>query len=206
MAPIATPPWSAPAEMAVLGAALLDQSAARRILQLMEMGDFYHDPHRRIFEAIRHQATESPDLPIDAVTTIHRLQKTGELDKITTPDGAASGPACLRDFISSVSNTASIEHYIKLVRDDSIQRKIKDQFERAKADQSPENMKYLGELLLALQGNRGVHIFDAREDLGAMVEEILNKAEPGVMTGFKQFDSLTDGVKPSELWTIGART
>lgn len=200
-----TPVWSAQAEMAVIGSALIEPAAARRMLQMMELGDFYHDPHRRIFEAIRIQSEESPDLPVDAVTTIRRLQKTGELENLSTPDGTAIGPGCLRDCINAVSSAGNIEHYIKIVRDDSIQRKINDQFERAKIDQSPDNMKYLGDLLLSLQGNRGVHIFDAREDLGAMVEDILTRSEPGIMTGFRQFDGLTDGVKPTELWTIGAR-
>lgn len=185
------------AEKAVLGAMLIEHWATRRALQLLKPGDFDDPAHGMIFTAISEISDESPDLQIDVTTVMSYLRKVGAMERV--------GPSRLTECIEAVVSTSGLEHYIKFVKDASIQRQIDKQLDTTNGDRSSENVKALGDLIIELQGNRGVKIFDMREDLGPMIDEILDKPEPGILTGIGAVDEVIGPLKPGNLWTIGAR-
>lgn len=187
------------AEQAAIGSALIERWAALKVIQLLKMGDFYDDKHRRIYGAIERIAESGSLFEVDVVLVAEELRRKNELD-------AAGGGSYLAEIINKVTTSAHVEHYIRYVKEASLERQIEQQISVVQADSTPEQVKDLGDLILALQGNRGGGIFDMRHDLGPMLEEIVERPEPGILCGIGVIDELVTGnFHKGELWTIGAR-
>ena len=75
------------AEVAYLGALILNPDARLEIDQLVGPGDFQREAHRQVFVAIRdlHAAGH----PVDVVTVSDRLATTGHLDEVGGPVAVA---------------------------------------------------------------------------------------------------------------------
>lgn len=185
------------AEMAVLGCMLIDDEAARAAAAGVAPRDFHAPEHRKAFNAACRilERDAAPDL----VTLGAELRRTDEL-------GAAGGAAHLADCVHSVSTTAHLPYYLRLVREASLDRQVTAQLARTAADKTPENVKRLGELIVALGGVHQHAVFDFRKDLGAALLALMESRPTTLDTGFAGLDAVVEGYEPGDVCTVGART
>lgn len=86
------PPKSIHAERAVLGHLLLDSQRMREVAGRLETKDFYHRPHRRIYEAMQNLWRDGGTF--DATGVISRLEET---DNLKAAEGAKAVTRLLKD-------------------------------------------------------------------------------------------------------------
>ena len=211
------PPPPAPAvepleaEAAVLGALLNDERAWERLADLAA-ADFTHAPHRLIFGAL--QALERRGSPVDLVTASEQLRREAEFDQ---------HPQLLeqvRHLAEENFTSERIEHYVRIVLDSSVQRRLRAAAINIVAlVNSPEGRG--AEQILNEAERLILEVSDkdkkGREDFRALYEEagaVLLRAEEryewhrehpgryavtGVPTGFGYFDEKTSGLQRGEL-------
>lgn len=109
------PPQASEAEMSVLGAILLENSAITKALEIIGGDDFYRESHRKIFRAM--QDLHGLPNPIDLTTLVEELKKRGELEE-------TGGAAYLVTLVDAVPTAANISHYCRIVKEKSVARKI----------------------------------------------------------------------------------
>jgi replicative DNA helicase len=201
-------PYHDYAEIAVLGACLLEPEACATAIALIQPGDFFLDSHRRLFGVI--SAMTARGLYIDTITIRAELDRLKILQLI-------GGPAYLADLSSGIPRRLNIESYARLINDDARRR---DTFEMTEA---------LGKRALAGEEAAPTLIADTRSWLNqiesravappmesvaqylaatyAEVEDVftLDPKVQGVASGFPWFDDRTGGYVPGRLYVIGAR-
>jgi DnaB-like helicase N terminal domain/AAA domain len=103
-------PSNVEAERAILGAILLDNSAAATAGEKLYATDFFQDNHSKLFAAMlaMHERKEA----IDLVSLTDRLHSIGQLESV----GGAAYIAQLMDGVPHVSN---VEHYCRIVKEKS---------------------------------------------------------------------------------------
>ncbi|MEL7222811.1 MAG: DnaB-like helicase N-terminal domain-containing protein [Bacteroidota bacterium] len=80
------PPQAIPLEEAILGAIMLEKDALTQVLDVLQHDAFYVDAHQMIYQAMQRLFDRSQ--PIDLLTVMEELKKSGELE-------SAGGPAYL---------------------------------------------------------------------------------------------------------------
>jgi replicative DNA helicase len=108
-------PASEEAERAILGAILLDNKAYKETAEGLRPEDFSLDSHRRIYSRMTDLAKSSR--PIDMITLVDELDRRKELEAIGDV-GYVSG------LVDGVPDRPSIEHYIRIVTEKALLRKI----------------------------------------------------------------------------------
>src|SRR3982750_2341734 len=93
------PPQAKELEEAVLGAVMLEKSAFDTIVEILKPECFYTDAHQIIFKAFQSLALQS--MPIDMLTVVEELKRTGELDNL-------GGPYYITKLTNAVVSTANI--------------------------------------------------------------------------------------------------
>jgi len=101
------PPQSIEAEMAVLGAMLIEREALERACEIVQEEHFYSGAHRLIYSAMR--ALYDKNSAVDLVTLTEELKRTGKLSD-------TGGEGYLSDLIEKVSTAAHVSHYADIVR------------------------------------------------------------------------------------------
>src|SRR3989475_8958691 len=101
-----TLPHNLEAERSVLGAILLHNDAFNLAAELIDSLDFFRDAHRRIFDKMVRLAERSA--PIDLVTVIEELGRSGELDEV-------GGPAYIAALVDGVPRSTNVEHYARII-------------------------------------------------------------------------------------------
>jgi len=109
------PPYSKEAEGAVLGGILLNNEALVIVEGILSQSDFYMEPSRRIYAAMRNLADDKT--PIDHITLAEQLKKNGDYEKI-------GGAATLSRLTDLVVTTANIDHYAGIIREKSAIRGV----------------------------------------------------------------------------------
>ncbi len=109
------PPHSAEAERAVLGAALKSQAAFAAVSERLAEGDFYLPAHALIYSAMAE--LHSSGAPVDIVTTVTALETKGQLAQ-------AGGLAYVTDLPLFVPTVTNLPHYLGLVEEQSIRRRL----------------------------------------------------------------------------------
>ena len=196
-----TPPQAPEAEKAVLGSCIIDAHAACRAGMLLYPEDFYFEANRTVYSVMVKMMEDG--LPIDLPSLHTRLTEFRQLDEI-------GGMPALTALTDSVGTTAHVEYYAKLVKGASFRRQILVQIKQAETEVLAGNypdpvIQELGALILAGSGNMARKLFDMREDLQAVINEIITRKKP-LNTGFPWLDHKLGGVLPSELVTVGGRT
>jgi hypothetical protein len=110
--PKLAPPHNEAAEVAVLGALLLDADLMEQIDLAAE--DFYLKKHGIIFEAILDLLSEG--LPVDFITLTQALSQRKQLSMV-------GGPAFIHQMTMEVPNHLRIREYAHIVKSDSIKRR-----------------------------------------------------------------------------------
>jgi len=202
------PPHSLEAEVAVLGAILLEPNSLPRTLEILTPDCFYKASHRSILQAAV-QLFERGETA-DIVTVTDALRQMGRLD-------AVGGSVALSALLSSVVTAANVEQHARIVYDKYLARRLisasKDVIEEGYADRSPapEQLDQAQAALFQLSEGRlregFVHVKDVVVKNFRDIENLHHNPEEisGLRTGFDDLDALLAGLHNSDLVIVAAR-
>jgi len=202
-----TPPQDLIAEQGVLGGMLLSKDAIADVVEIIRDRDFYRPAHELIYDAIVDLYGRGE--PVDPVTVSAELTKRGDIAR-------AGGAPYLHTLISSVPTAANAGYYAKIVRERAILRRlveagtkivqlgystegeVDDVVDQAQAEvysvterRANEDYVQLSTLLPA-----------ALDEIEKISQGVMGE---GVKTGFKELDSLTNGLHPGNMIVLAAR-
>jgi len=199
-------PCNVEAEQYVLGAVIFDNECISEILETLRIDDFYLEPHKKIFEAVLNLSNSAK--PVDLITLKSQLGSVFD---------SVGGVEYLTRISLMVSTTANLNHYIKIIKDKSVLRRL------IKAATDINDIAYSGEqevgIVLNTAESKMFDVLQARttqdlvpikeilkSNLELLEERIKNKNKiTGVPTGFTELDKRTSGLQPSDLILIAAR-
>jgi replicative DNA helicase len=202
------PPHHEEAEVATLGAMLMDEDAAGTVIQYLRQDDFYRAAHRKIFQAIitLTDGGRSPDL----ITVTEQLKSSGELQ-------AAGGATYISSLTSKVPTSANVEYYAKIVQDCSVRRKlarISSQIISTTHDDTINSRVIIEEAERQIFEIADARHSGAYQSVREIIPETISAIEKqfhakgsytGLPSGFTDLDDLTSGFQSSEFIIIGAR-
>lgn len=202
------PPHSTDAEVAVLGAMLLDKEAVPKVVEILDAECFYHDKHVRIYNAM--MAMFERGVTIDLVSLTDQLQRDGTLELV-------GGMYALTELTVRTVSAANVENHARIVLERFLKRQLIRVASEIVRDCYDETTDALDEVDRAEQ-----RIFDVAERLRRSysgmkkltkdaIERIFSMASKendgitGVPTGFTQLDQLLSGLQPADLVIVAAR-
>lgn len=204
------PPYSQEAEIAVLGAMLIDKDTIPKVLDSLSKDDFYVDAHATIFETIRDMHLNN--IVVDFVTLTEQLKKKNMLERV-------GGAGYITSLTELVSSSANIDYYINLVKEKSIRRALIRSSAKI-IEESYSNHSSAAEILniaseeifrlVREQYKTGgfVHIRQPVDETIKKLDKIMKKPqEVGVIpTGFRKLDEfLAGGLQKSNFIIIAGR-
>lgn len=203
------PPYDTEAEQAVLGSMLFKPEDAIPVAYERVNGDdFYASNHKIIFEAMIELFTKN--IPVDLITLKSKLDEKN----LTS---SAGGKEYLVSIANSVPTATRISHYLKIVEDKSILRKLIKaahdiSVKSYEAKGSVESIMDSAEQSIfgIIQNKSSENFSHIREILVDSIQKIeaLSKTKDsitGIPTGFVDFDNKTAGLQASDLILIAAR-
>ena len=201
------------AEQAVLGAALLDPSAADQCATLLRPEDFWRELHRLIWSAVT--ALRSRSVPCDLLAVAQEMQHGGAGTAAALDE--AGGVGYLADLSASVPATANAAHYAEAVRAGAMRRAVvraatlavyaARDLQRDPAEVAAAVDAALREVADAAAAPTGpVALPDLLQPAWEFVEGIHEGTrEPGISTGIPLLDRhINGGLHPGELAVLGA--
>ena len=200
------PPQNIEAEQSIIGALMLSKDAIASVLGQIQPEDFYVNRHAEMFKAVLslYQKNEA----IDIVTMVDELNKMKTLDK-------AGGKEYIADVLNSVPTAANVHHYVDIVKEKSVLRKMIGTDVVAKAfDDAEESDEMLNtaikdfmEISKSNTDNDFAKIGEVVNNVWDNISESYGKEDQilGTPTGFKDFDLLCSGFQPSDLIILAAR-
>lgn len=194
VAPIATD-----AERCVIAAMMVEKAIALRMRMVLEPEDFGAEAARIVFSTIADTIESNPDTAVDVIMVAEWLHKSGKIDVV-------GGAGYLTGSVDLLPSVAHVEHYARLVKEASLDRQIDSQLRKLFEDKTDMGLRELHALMDARAGTASSKIFDFREDLAGVMDELLAPRKSVIMSEFRGLDKYICGFEPEELWTIGART
>ena len=207
-APGRVPPQSLEAEMAVLGAVLLDNNSFSIATETLNHTAFYKKAHQDIFAAM--EGLSGRGEAIDVVTLSEELKQRGTFQ-------STGGANYLTTIMDTVHTAANVEHYANIVLEKFVMRRlitissdIATQCyagDREAADVLDEAEKHIFEI--AQQG-----MFKGFEPIGKILRDHFKNIEAlyqsgshisGIPSPFEDLDSLTSGFQKSDLIIVAGR-
>lgn len=203
-------PTSNEAEMAVLGSVIIDPNSIYKILDYLDVQDFYKQAHATLYQTILKMFQGGKT--IELLTLSQELSDAGKLSEI-------GGNSYLAALTNSITTSSSIRSHAEKVKDKSIRRKlIRTQDLNLSVIGNEE--KDIDSVLAETQGNilKITHLGEADDsttsilrELDAVHAEYLKKYEKGqkllgVSCGFEKIDDIIDGLRPGHVWVVGGFT
>ncbi len=202
------PPQALEAEMSVLGSILIDREAIWRVVDSLEVTDFYKATHRVIYEAMldllgRREA-------IDVLSLSNRLREKGVLEEI-------GGTAYLTSLVNTVPTASNASYYGRIVHRKRIHRDLIEASHRISelGYQEEGDLETLLDdaektIFSIAQRSLQQEFLPVKTSLDEAFERIekLHSGEGrlrGVSTGFNDLDNLLGGLQKSDLIVLAAR-
>jgi len=202
------PPNNQDAEIATLGALLLDTEALGTVIHYLRSEDFYKTAHQRIYQAILNLFDRNE--AIDLITLTEELKNGNLLE-------ACGGAAYVSRLTSAVPTSANVRYYAQIVQDCSIRRhlaRIASSIVSDSYDDSQEVRLIIEEAerqIFEITDKQHSGTFQAAKEIVSKTIEAIEKlyhtkdAYIGIPSGFSELDMLTSGFQNSEFIVIGAR-
>lgn len=201
------PPQSIEAEQAVLGSLLVNPDSITKVIDIVDVDQFYRKAHQVIYAAVRDLFEKNE--PVDIVTVAQILKDQGKLDGV-------GGRQYLTDLAMSVATTANVEYYAKTVSEKALMRSliqagteiVQTCYEEIDADLAVDKAE---RLIFGIAQNRDLgsltHIGDIVNDSFARIEKRYEQRDSlsGISTGFYDLDEMTSGWQRSDLVILAAR-
>ncbi len=201
-------PASTHAEVAILGAMLLDPLAISDATEKLRTEDFSLDSHRRIYQAILDLI--SVGHAVDFITVREGLLRKKELDAI-------GGASYLASLTEGIPRNYNVESYVRIVKDKSLLRQLMGIFSEGvtwASDQAEEATHVLSEVEARLAEVADSAIQRGFSGIGEIVANSFGSIDAlyeqgreitGLATHYIEFDRMTSGLQESELIIIAAR-
>ena len=203
------PPHSTDAEVAVLGAMLIDKDAVSKVVEVVDAECFYHDKHVLIFKAM--MAMFERGVTIDLVSLSDQLQRDGTLERV-------GGMFALTEISVRTVSSANVEYHARIVLERFLKRQLIKVAGEIAQQCYDETTDALDEVDRAEQRIFEVAEKRLRRSYSGMkkltkdaIERIFSMSAgegdgiTGVPTGFTQLDQLLSGLQPSDLVIVAAR-
>ncbi len=202
------PPYSAEAEMAVLGSMLIEKEALERSLEILDEKSFYHESHQRIFAAMRDLAANNK--VVDVITIGEELRRIQALAEV-------GGGEYIVKLTNSVATAAHVEHYAGIVREKAVLRSLISAATQVVGECYQENesadalLDRAESLVYAIaeKKERGgpAPISEMLDSMVQYLEKLYSEKQQvtGVPTGFRKFDEMTSGLQKGNLIIFAAR-
>ena len=202
------PPNSLEAEQAILASLLIDERAIDRIVDIIEIDDFYHPYHQLIFSTLL--ALNNENKPLDLVTLISKLEDKGQLIN-------AGGYEYISSLVDIIPNASNIVHYAEITKEKAILRKLIN----ISSEMSEKSFNYSGDVNELLdEAERSIFklaeykLRNEIKPLSQLITEAFHSLEtlyqsPGHLTGipsdFIDIDKITNGFQQSDFIIIAGR-
>ena len=195
-------------EEAVLGAIMLNKDALSVILDILRADSFYKDAHQAIFRAMLGLFEKSQ--PIDLLTVMEALKKSGELDM-------CGGPSYLAELTNRVASAANIEYHARIISQKFIQReliRVSTKIIRDAYEDSTDVFDLLDDAEQGLFSIAQQNMSRGYQSMGSLSTQLLKQLEDlkeredgltGIPSGFTDLDRLTSGWQRSDLIILAAR-
>lgn len=203
------PPHNRDAEVAVLGACLIDSQAMGRIVDRIRSEDFYDLPFQTIYAAMR--SLYDGHRPIDLVTLADELTKNNQLDSV-------GGHAAIASLAASVATAGNIVTYAEIVRHRAMLRRLMNAAStigELAFREEIESEKLVDEAEQALYAVTGRFIPQQFVAVKSVLDESFERINQlhsgggtetrGVPSGFSSLDGLLGGFQKSDLVILAAR-
>jgi replicative DNA helicase len=203
-----TPPYSAEAEVSVLGGMLIDGDAIVRAIEILDDTMFYREGNRRLFRAMI-RLWERGEV-IDHVTLPEELRNSGDLE-------AVGGMPYLGKLLDAVPTAANLEFHARIVREKAVLRRLIE----AATSIIQDTYAAQGEVeeVLDVAEQRIFEIAQTHDRKGFVwikeilwptferIEQLQNNESSitGVPSGFHDLDEMTAGFQPGDLVIVAAR-
>jgi replicative DNA helicase len=203
-----SPPYSAEAELAVLGGMLIDADALTKAIEQVDDTMFYREGNRRAFRAMQ-RIFERGDV-VDALTLAEDLRNHGDLE-------AVGGLQFIASAMDAVPTAANIEYHARIVREKALLRRLIEAATTIIQDtyDNPGEVDTLldqaeQKIFEVAQTNDRKGFVWIKEILWPTFEKIEalqnnNSSVTGIPTGFGDLDEMTAGFQPSDLIIVAAR-
>jgi len=202
-------PNSVDAEMAVLGAMLLSPAeAGSQARERLDETNFYYAAHQVIFREVA--GLQDALAAVDAVTLSQRLQDKGLLEEI-------GGAAFLADLVTRVPTTANVDHYIDIVWEKHLLRKLinaaHDIISKS-FDEQDDVKNWIDEVEQQIFSINSEKTATGAKPTKLLVREAMTSIEKmfenrgaisGLSTGFRDLDKQISGMHPGTMFVIAAR-
>ena len=198
------PPQNIEAEQSVLGAMLIDNTAAISVTEMLLPEDFYRESHKIIYRAMLSLLAKNE--PLDMITLINELKKMNKLDDV---DGVAY-ITLLANFVPTAVN---VKYHAKIVEEKSILRQLVEggtaiaYMGYEGTGEATDILDKAEKRILNISNRRGGIDFSLIKDVLPNTLDRISKAldnkEP--ITGFKDLDYLTAGMQPADFIILAAR-
>ena len=202
------PPQNIEAEQSVLGAMLIDNTAAISVTEMLLPEDFYRESHKIIYRAMLSLLAKNE--PLDMITLINELKKMNKLDDV---DGVAY-ITLLANFVPTAVN---VKYHAKIVEEKSILRQLVEggtaiaYMGYEGTGEATDILDKAEKRILNISNRRGGIDFSLIKDVLPNTLDRISKAldnkEPitGLATGFKDLDYLTAGMQPADFIILAVR-
>ena len=197
------------AEQAVLNILLTNPNLIKNVTTILTCESFYFKPHKLIYTTLCELTEELQTENINLTIIITALQDKGRLKKI-------GGIERIISTISNFENFSDLENYIQLVNEKYLRRLIIDFGKQVvilgyTTSLTTEHiLEEIERTLLSLnQKNKGQKFYSIAEIINDVFIEMKNKIKEdkksGLLTSFKDLDSILQGIQKSDLFIIAGR-
>ena len=203
------PPHNKSAEQSVIGSMILDENRIDEVADILSRDDFYVPAYGAVFEAIVDLKRKGS--PADTVTILEKLHKKGESENLIDAKSVS-------EIVMTVPTSVRIMDYAKIVKEKSLLRKlikVCDDIEKdcyIASDDADSIFDSVEKQVFQIINNRNgsleyvpmnriiLNVIDRIE------EAARNGGKPtGLPTGFKDLDTILNGMDAGQLILIAAR-
>ena len=203
-------PYNASAEQVVLGSAMLSRDCLYNVFSMLKEDDFYLGKHQLIFRAIKNLFDK--ESVVEVLTVTEELMNMKELETI-------GGPEYLQECSDTVVALASIDHYINIVNDQSVLRKLIQSCRDIDYKFLNEEIDDVNDFILQSElqlkdatERRRVSEFQKAESVAERVrmaietpKETKTDGVNGLTTGFDSINKITQGFHAGDMIVVAAR-
>lgn len=202
-------PTTKDAEEAVISAMFMDAAAISRAKRLLDATAFTDPVSRSLFNVLC--GLDSEGVAVDPLTLSARLEEMGIL-------AAIGGKDYIGYLVDVVPTAANVEYHAKLVRKSGDRRKAQEHLSRAleslkdpKVDPRDVATELQASLLpIAVEADGRGYRWVSVQDVEEVLQEADRRAErvkegliPGIPTGYRSIDSVTNGFRLGEFVVFG---
>jgi replicative DNA helicase len=200
-------PQAKDAEIAILGAILIESNAIDKVTDLLTPDSFYVSAHQKIFTSILN--LQKKHQPIDLVTVTEELKQAGHLDEI-------GGPYELVKLTNAIVSSANIVNHARLVHEKYTLRKlisISSEITAKALDPETDCFELIDlaekQIMTLSNANAAdtIHISSVLVNTLQKIDKwkAVGTSITGIKSGFSDLDNATRGWQPGDLIIVAAR-